>query len=179
MTGSRQRGVPPASHSHTRACTRTHAHADGSRGRERRSRPPHTWGLRGLMATCRSLSQCLGCPRGGAERRYPPALLLGGDIYPGQYSWVIPTPGENLASQSRRRLERAAAGQSRAMTSEAQSWTPPPMSTPGNREAAPGRPCAAQHVLLNITSGTDAPRQGAACAPAPLRRKLRAPPRLE
>lgn len=30
----------------------------------------------------------------------------------------------------------------------------------GNAEAAPEHPCGAQHVLLNITSGTDTPRQG-------------------
>lgn len=33
---------------------------------------------------------------GGAERKHPPTLLPG-DVYPGQRSWVTPTPGSNLA----------------------------------------------------------------------------------
>lgn len=68
------------------------------------------------------------------------------------------------------------------MTLGAQSWTPPcphQVWGGGNGEAAPGHLCAAQHMLLNITSGTDAPRQGAVCATAPLRRKLRAPLKFE
>lgn len=65
-----------------------------------------------------------GLSPGGAEQRRPPAPLLGGNVYPGQCSWVTPIPGMNSAPRSRWHSEQAAAGQSRAMALGGQSCIP-------------------------------------------------------